>query len=108
MQGWPQWHTRFDFFVTLFHSHFILEQKGIPSSLTMESIHSVLSLFFRGIIDCKSNKKSCLKRINIDVFGTVSKPQKSRNSCEYLRKTIRRDVVGIEKISSNNRALSIG
>ena len=53
-------------------------------------------------------RKSCLKRVNLEASGTTEKPQKSRSSWEYFRKTIRREVVGIEKISCNNRALSIG
>jgi hypothetical protein len=57
---------------------------------------------------CKSDKKSCLNRVNLEESGTASNPQKSRSSWEYFRNTISRDVVGIEKISCNNRALSIG
>lgn len=41
-------------------------------------------------MDCKSNKKSCLKRVNLEASGTTSNPQKSRNSWEYFRKTIKR------------------
>jgi hypothetical protein len=57
---------------------------------------------------CKSDKKFCLNRVNLEASGTTSNPQKSRSSWEYFRNTISRDVVGIEKISCNNRALSIG
>ena len=31
-------------------------------------------------IDCKSNKKSCSKRVNFEPSGTTSKSQKSRSS----------------------------
>lgn len=31
-------------------------------------------------IDCKSERKSCLKRVNLEASGTTSNPQKSRNS----------------------------
>ena len=54
------------------------------------------------------SKKSYLNRVNLEASGATSKPQKSRSSWEYFRNTIRSDVVGIEKISCNNRALSIG
>ena len=33
--------------------------------------------------DRKSNKKSCLKRVNLEPSGTASKSQKSRSSWEY-------------------------
>ena len=59
-------------------------------------------------IDCKSNKKSCLKRVNFEVSGTTSNPQKSRKSREHLRKTIRSISVGVEKIRWIKRAFSIG
>ena len=29
-------------------------------------------------MDCKFNKKSCLKRVNLEVSGTTSNPQKAR------------------------------
>ena len=58
--------------------------------------------------DCKSRRKSCLNRVNLEASGRTSNPQKSRSSWEYFRKIIRRDTVGIEKISCNNRALSKG
>jgi len=29
-------------------------------------------------MDCKSDKKSCLKRVNLEASGTTSNPQKSR------------------------------
>lgn len=59
-------------------------------------------------MDCKSDKKSCLNRVNLEASGTTSNPQKSRSSWEYFRNTISREVVGIEKISCNNRAFIIG
>ena len=34
----------------------------------------------RSNIDCKSDKKFCLKRVNFEPSGTTSKPQKSRSS----------------------------
>lgn len=34
----------------------------------------------RSKIDCKSDKKSCLNRVNLEASGTTSNPQKSRNS----------------------------
>ena len=43
--------------------------------------------------DRKSNKKSCLKRVNLE----PSKSQKSRSSWEYSRNAIRSVSVGIEK-----------
>ena len=49
-------------------------------------------------IDCKSSKKSCLKRVSLEASGTLVKPQKSLSSLEYLRKIIKRESVGIEKI----------
>ena len=39
--------------------------------------------------DRKSNKKSCLKRVNLEPSGTASKSQKSRSSWEYSRNAIR-------------------
>lgn len=48
-------------------------------------------------IDCKSGKKSCLNRVNLDASGTLVKPQKSRNSFEYLRNKINSESVGLEK-----------
>lgn len=59
-------------------------------------------------MDCKSHKKSCLNRMNLEASGTTEKPLKSRSSWEYFRNTIRRKAVGIEKISCNNKAFSIG
>ena len=47
---------------------------------------------------CKSIKKSCLKRVNLEPSGTLLNPQNSLNSLEYLRKVIKRVSVGIEKI----------
>src|SRR5690554_6838517 len=55
-------------------------------------------------IDCKSDKKSCLKRVNLEASGTLEKPQNSRNSLEYLRKRIKRESVGMEKMRCINRA----
>ena len=59
-------------------------------------------------MDGKSGRKSCLKRVNLEASGTASNLQKSRSCREYFRNTISRDAVGIEKISCNNRNLSIG
>ena len=60
-------------------------------------------------MDCKSNKKILLEPCE---FRSIRKQHQSRRnpavSWEYFRNTIRREVVGIEKISCNNRALSIG
>ncbi len=47
-------------------------------------------------MDCKSGRKSCLKRVNLEASGTTSNPQKSRSSWEYFRNTISREIVGIE------------
>lgn len=40
----------------------------------------------------------CLKRVNLEASGTLSKPQNSLNSFEYLRNIIKSLSVGIEKI----------
>lgn len=58
--------------------------------------------------DRKSNKKSCLKRVNLEPSGTASKSQKSRSSWEYSRNASRSVSVGIEKIRWSRSALSIG
>ena len=58
--------------------------------------------------DCKSSRKCCLKRVNLEASGTELKPQKSRSSWENFRKIISRETVGIEKISCKSSALSIG
>ena len=58
-------------------------------------------------IDCKSDKKSCLKRVNLEPSGTTSKPQKSRSSWENFKNTIRSVSVGIEKIRWIRSALSL-
>ena len=55
-------------------------------------------------IDCKSGKKSCLNRVNLEASGTLVKPQKSRSSLEYLRKRIKSESVGIEKTRWINNA----
>lgn len=47
---------------------------------------------------CKSVRKRCLKRVILEVSGTLEKPQKSRRCLEYLRKTRSSESVGIEKI----------
>lgn len=49
-------------------------------------------------MDCKSGRKSCLKRANLDASGTLEKPQNSLSSLENLRKMINRESVGIEKM----------
>ena len=48
--------------------------------------------------DCKSERKSCLKRVILEASGTLVKPQNSRRCLEYLRKTRSNESVGIEKI----------
>ena len=58
-------------------------------------------------IYCKSNKKSCLNRVNLEPSGTTSKPQKSRSSWEYFKNTIRSVSVVLEKMRWSRRALSI-
>lgn len=48
--------------------------------------------------DCRSDKKSCLKRVILEASGTLEKPQKSLRGFEYARKTKRSWSVGMEKI----------
>lgn len=48
--------------------------------------------------NCKSSRKSCLKRVIIEASGTLVNPQNSRRCLEYLRKTRSSESVGIEKI----------
>lgn len=55
-------------------------------------------------IDCKSAKKSCLNRVNLDASGNLVKPQKSRSSLEYLRNRINSESVGIENTRWINKA----
>lgn len=48
--------------------------------------------------NCKSTKKSYLKRVILDVSGTLVKPENSRRYLEYFRKTRSNESVGTEKI----------
>lgn len=75
----------------------------IMDSMYFDSVEKLLPAEF-----AKSDKKSCLKRVNLEPSGTTSKPQKSRSSLEHFRNTIRSVSVGIEKIRWIRSALSIG
>lgn len=59
-------------------------------------------------MDCKSGRKSCLKRVNLEASGTTENPQKSLNSWENFRKIIRRVSVGMENTRCKIKALSMG
>ncbi len=48
--------------------------------------------------NCKSGKKSCLKRVILEASGTFLKPQKSRRGLEYSRNTSNNWSVGIVNI----------
>ena len=48
--------------------------------------------------NCKSKRKSCLKRVIFEASGTFVKPQNSRRCLEYLRNARSNESVGIEKI----------